>query len=340
MLAVDIRDFPQADWTALTAGFGGQCLVQSWAYAEAKARTGPWQVERGLLVDGGAPAGAFHALVRRLPCGLPCGLAWINRGPLWAGAEPPEPARLLALMTALKSHYVGERHLYLRLAPPVAEEGLGGAGLGGAGFAATASRGWASAELDLSADAASLRRQLRGKWRNTLSRAERASLEVRSSPDEATFAAFLAAYRRFLETRAFSTSVTPELLAALHDIVVPAERPRVFLGIGEGALLGAALIARTGPRAEYLAGFVEDAGRGLGVGQLLLWTALTALKAEGARIFDVGGMDPDLTPRGIYDFKAGLGATPYRLAAEREAGGAGLLGRLVRWRIAGARAAA
>jgi hypothetical protein len=341
MLSLDIRDFTQAEWTDLTAGFGGQCLVQSWAYAEAKARTGPWTVERGLIKEGGATVGAFHALVRRLPYGLPGGLAWINRGPLWAGGEAgsmPEPARLLAMMAALKGHYVGKRRLYLRLAPPVTEEALGKDVP--AGFVATDSAGWASAELDLSPDTAALRRKLRGRWRNHLSQAERASLEVRSSPDESTFSAFLSAYRRFLEVRAFSTTVTPELLAALHDILPAAERPRVLLGIREGVLLGATLIATTGPRAEYLAGFVEDAGRGSGVGQLLLWNAVNAMKSEGIGVFDVGGMDPDNTPRGIYDFKNGLGATPYRLAAEREAGGESLIGRLVRWRIAGARKAA
>jgi hypothetical protein len=48
-------------------------------------------------------------------------------------------------------------------------------------------------------------------------------------------------------------------------------------------------------------------------------------------------MDPEITPKGIYDFKEGLGGTPYRLAPELELGGDSLRGRLVRWRVNRAR---
>ncbi|MBT3907004.1 MAG: hypothetical protein HOF30_15135, partial [Rhodospirillaceae bacterium] len=63
-----------------------------------------------------------------------------------------------------------------------------------------------------------------------------------------------------------------------------------------------------------------------------------ALKQQGIRQFDVGGMDEILTPKGIYRFKEGLGGTPYRLAPELELGGDSLRGRLVRWRVNRARA--
>ena len=75
-------------------------------------------------------------------------------------------------------------------------------------------------------------------------------------------------------------------------------------------------------------------------GQLLLWRAVAAMKEHGGRGFDLGGLDVDLTPPGIYRFKDGLGGVPYRLAPELEALGGGLLGRLVRWRVRTARPAA
>ncbi len=70
---------------------------------------------------------------------------------------------------------------------------------------------------------------------------------------------------------------------------------------------------------------------------MLLWRAICDAREAGLRWFDVGGMDPELTPKGIYDFKAGIGGTPYRLAPEIEAQNGGLRTRLVRWRVNRAR---
>jgi lipid II:glycine glycyltransferase (peptidoglycan interpeptide bridge formation enzyme) len=208
------------------------------------------------------------------------------------------------------------------------------------GLTATPTPGWASAELDLSPDVDALRRGLRSKWRNTLNKAEREGVEVRSGSDDATFATFTEAYGRFLTERDFDTTVTPQLLTTLQRLQPADQRLTAFIAERDGELLGAALISRNGGRAEYLSGFVEEAGRSAGAGQILLWRSVVAMKEAGMILFDLGGMDPDITPRGIYDFKDGLGGKPYRLAAEREAGGEGLLGRLVRWRVTGARSAA
>ena len=51
-------------------------------------------------------------------------------------------------------------------------------------------------------------------------------------------------------------------------------------------------------------------------------------------------MDPELTPKGIFEFKKGIGGIPYRLAPEIEANGKGLRTRLVRWWVVRARGAA
>ena len=271
---------------------------------------------------------------------LDLGLVWINRGPLRAATPQDKRRRLADLMTAIKRHYTERRSYYLRLAPPVADAALAEEALTASGLVATATPGWASAELDLAPEVDALRRGLRSNWRNTLGKAERGGVAVRSGSDEATFSAFTAAYDHFLTERDFDTTVTPKLLTTLQQLLASDQRLTAFIAERGGELLGAALISRNGGRAEYLSGFVEEPGRALGAGQILLWHAVMAMKATGMKVFDLGGMDPDITPRGIYDFKDGLGGKSYRLGAEREAGGEGLLGRLVRWRVAGARSAA
>src|SRR5439155_140151 len=55
-------------------------LLQTWPYGEAKSQTGPWVVERALILDDGRELGVVQAFVRKLPL-VRVGLVWINRAP-------------------------------------------------------------------------------------------------------------------------------------------------------------------------------------------------------------------------------------------------------------------
>ena len=335
---VDVRDFAGEEWNRLAGGLSGFSLMQCWAWGEAKARTGPWRVERGTLGRDGHIVGAFQALVRTLPGGLPGGLAWINRAPLWRAPDDGGRAPLKTMTAALGYHYSQERGLYLRLAPAQdgsdADDGLGG------GLAPAGVEGWASAVLDLGRPVPDLRVGLRQKWRNALNKAERSDLEVRAGRDEGLFSEFLDGYRRMIEERDLATTVTPDLLAALQSVLPAEGRMETFIATQGGAPASSVLIVRHSDTAEYLAGTVSEAGRAVNAGQLLLWRAVVAMKEQGVRRFDLGGLDRRLTPPGIYRFKDGLGGVPYRLAPELEALGSGLVGRLVRWRVRAARSRA
>jgi lipid II:glycine glycyltransferase (peptidoglycan interpeptide bridge formation enzyme) len=198
--------------------------------------------------------------------------------------------------------------------------------------------GWASAVLDLSPSIDELRQGLKQKWRNGLNKAERSSFDVKEGSNSGLFHDFIKAHRDFSDIKFFDTGVTPDFLQQLND-TLPADRKVYTLAAFlDGKVAGSALIAHYGDTGEYLAGNTTDAGRKLNAGQLLLWRSVEALKREGFRRFDLGGMDDVLTPKGIYRFKDGLGGTPYRLAPEIEFGGDTLRGRLVRWRVNRARA--
>ena len=335
MVEFAIRDIRRDEWTCLGAGFTDLSLMQCWEYGEAKARTGAWRVERGVFLDGGEPIGMVQALVRSLPLGLPGGLVWINRGPLWRpmDGDTDHAARYGDLMAALRRHYVLGRSMYLRLAPPLAGGGLPTA------FASTATPGWASAILDLTPEIVELRKGLKQKWRNCLNKAERSDLTVQAGCGDDLFAVFLDGHRQLTAKGDFSTSVTTEFLAALQALLPGDGRMTAFLAYHGGMPVASVLVVRYGDTGEYLAGNVGSEGRRINAGQLLLWRAVCTMKETGCRRFDLGGLDPDLTPAGIRHFKEGLSGTPYRLAPEVEATGGGLVGRLVRWRVERARSA-
>lgn len=323
------RAIGEGEWTTLVDGLEDLSLLQTWAYGEAKAASGGWRVERLVFTEGGAPVGAAQVMLRPLPV-VGGGLAWLNRGPLSC-----RPQSLTAMLAALRHHYL-RRRFYLRIRPALAAD----IPLASPGFSATGQPGWASAVVDLALPEDDLRRRLAQKWRNVLNKAERQGLGVEVGAGAAPFAAFLQAHRRFLAERGFTTSLSPELLAALQERLPEARRMLACLARdAQGEVIAGVLVARFGATAEYLAGNLSEAGRRTGAGQLLLWRAMMQARAEGARRFDLGGMDERLTPSGIYRFKAEVGGTPYRLADEVEACPWDPLARLVRWRVGRALAA-
>ena len=336
MIRFAIGEFGQRRWAEVGARFRDPSLLQSWEYGNARAREGRWRVERGLLTEGERVIGAAQVMVRSLPV-IGGGLAWLSRGPMWRQSAA-EPAHVLGgALKALRCHYAEDRGLYFRVAPPVLENDPACAVFPAAGFRNTGALGWASAILDLASPKTDLRTGLRQKWRNGLNKAERSGVAVECGTDDQGFADCLDDYRTLLAARRFETSVTPGLLADLQS-ALPEDRKLVhYRARHEGHFVGFAVMARYGGCCEYLIGNVDDAGRRVGAGQLILWRAVCDMKARGCKSFDLGGMDPDRTARGVFRFKDGLGGTPYRLAPEIETKSSGLRDRLVRWRVARAR---
>ncbi len=306
--------------------------------------TGPWQVERGQFLDQGRVVGVFQAIIRPLPMNIPGGLVWINRGPLWRGpllrdrnGGEDRLSSLSDMLIGLRRHYAEDRHMYLRIAPPV-ELGSAAAGaVRGTGLIDTATPGWASARLDISQSLDDLRRSLKGKWRGHLSKSERAGIEITSGRTDEMFDVFIDQHRKLIGEKGFATSLTPEMISCLRQQQTEESRMVVFLAHRNGTLQGSVLMAGYSNTVEYLAGNTTDEGRRNNAGQLLLWQAMATMKDQGFTVLDLSGMDENITPRGIYKFKQGLNGMPYRLVSELEAVGGGLLGALVRWRVNRAR---
>ena len=315
--------FDRAAWQAAAEPFLDKSLMQDWAFGEAKTATGPWRPERGLFFKRSEIVGVIQTMIRDLPV-IGGGLVWVNRGPLWRKTSDESPGRLAALLDVLRARWESGGY-YLRVAPPI--EGVFAA----PGFLGTGIPGWASARVDLVQSPGTLRANLQQKWRNALNKAERGELGLSAGAD--SFLVFLDGFSRFIAERNFPASVTPDFLARLQGHLPPENKMTAHLAHMGTTLAGGALIARYGDTAEYLAGFATEAGHGLNVGQMLLWRAMIAAKESGARWFDLGGMDENRTPEGIYHFKAGLSGTPYRLADEIEYCPPDIRARLVRWRV-------
>ncbi|HSP16228.1 MAG TPA: GNAT family N-acetyltransferase [Thermoanaerobaculia bacterium] len=258
------------------------------------------------------------------------GLLWINRGPLLFNTRIAFE-EILGTVAC----WARERRWYVRVAPPL--EQLDPRGLEAAGFLQTTTPGWSSSAVDLTTSVDQLRSRLDQKWRNCLNKSIRIGVVVRATTDDSPFQNYLGALRQRLRRQPFETSVTPDLLDALQAALPVDRKMVVFTATHEETAIGRYVIATYGDTAEYLSSVVGDEGRQKNAGYALLWTAITEMRSRGYRRFDLGGMDAERTPAGIYHFKKGAGGTLYRLANEVETARQDWRSALIRWRIAAAR---
>lgn len=283
----------RAGWQALLAE-ARSGLQQGWSYGEAVARGGT-PVHRATIRDGAATVGCLQLVERRLFGRLPMG--FLLRGPVWRDGEVPADAEA-AVLAGVRARlgrgllvWAPERPTPLARRPLITGHG--------------------TAWLDLSPPPETLRRRLAADWRRSLKRAEAEPLLVRRLATAQAIGWLLdrnEAYRRQVRYR----GPTRAFLGRLAQAAAEAEELLLFLAFERAEPVGGIMVVRHGASATYEVGYVAPRGRELRATHLLLWQALLALRQEGVRWLDLGGIATDRSP-GIARFKLGLGGEPTAL---------------------------
>ena len=326
------RRFSRSEWNSVVEDFADLSLLQTWEYAEASSRTRALEVSRLLFEVDNNIVGAAQAFVRPIPF-IGGGAVVINRGPLWQ-RNPADPSRLAAILAALRAYWVEQKGMYLRVSPAIKSGEVPESLFHGAGYrSAEFSRPWVSARLDLSQAPDLLRRSLRNNWAAALKKAAAAGITVECGIEEKLFEQVWNEFEQLHKEKAFHSTVTPAFLAAFQNIADKSHKLWSFAAEHNGRSLGGIALARYGSVCEYLVGAVNHEGKRLNAGQLLLWSAALNAKEEGYRWLDLGGMDPENTPKGILYFKAGLHAEPYSYAGDFEAYFPGLINKAIRSKL-------
>ena len=325
-----------ADWNRQVSRCEDQNFLHFWEYAETKCELEAWAVERGLFIEAGEIRGMVQILLKQIPL-LGRGLAWINRGPLCLTDNGQEnkvdPSKIGQMLKLLVARYVDEQGNYLRIGPNLHNSSDLGKMIEGAAMQRTATPGWASAKVDLAPPVAEIRKVLDGKWRDCLNKGQKSGFSVETGTQGKVFEDFLTAHEKLHRDKQLQTNFDNSFISRLQDKLTGEDKMTAIVAYRDGAPIGSALFAKYGSTGEYLAGNSTDAGRHLNSGQVLLWRGLEELKAKGCRWLDLGGMDPELTPKGIFHFKSGLNGEAYRLHNEIESINPRLLAPLVRFRL-------
>ncbi|MBI4370940.1 MAG: peptidoglycan bridge formation glycyltransferase FemA/FemB family protein [Elusimicrobia bacterium] len=311
-----------AAWDAVLAALPDATVFQSAAWARHKADFG-WRPIRLAAQDGGAAVGAVQALAKNLPGGVR--LLWARGGPVG------EPASWDAGLRAALGAAAGGLASYARVcsyreAGPIP--------------AALAAGGWSRPRrpldrgltylLDLGPDPERLREGLSANWRHNLKRGNARAVVVDWTDPEP--AEMESVYRALESYKGLPPQHRADALGSLARRLGPALILKRAIVDGRTAALRACAVF-AGRAVDLLAAATPE-GRKSYASYALLWALILEARRRGARIYDLGGADPDAA-RGVADFKKGVGARLVETAGEWDCARPGLLrapiGALITW---------
>jgi lipid II:glycine glycyltransferase (peptidoglycan interpeptide bridge formation enzyme) len=162
-------------------------------------------------------------------------------------------------------------------------------------------------ELDLTQDLDAIQAAMEQRWRKALRKAERnTELTTHFLEDRterlAAFDDFTAMYAALRQRKGFATTLRPD---AYREAAADDEH-LLFLDVREkGARVLVRIAHLSAERCTDFYTASNDRARATSAATLAVWRVVERAKAEGCRVFDLGGIDPAAN-RGVFEFKRGL----------------------------------
>ena len=229
----------------------------------------------------------------------------VNRGPV---CDDPELWR--AILGEFAEQMRQKRFIYLDAAPDrletAASDRISGFGPGWNPLG----EGRVSLRLNLSKSEDELLAGLRKNTRYDVRRAERAEVKVEPSHGPSDADEFLRLYKSLAKRKGFSSDPEDHVLGIIRWLENDPARGALLLARDGAAVVGGAVIVRSGKRCWYVWGASDKYDR-FSAGQLLQWRAILWAKANGCTEYDFGGYTPDAISGPAW-FKEGFGGETVR----------------------------
>ena len=314
-----------AAWTALVASLPAGHVLQTWEWAQVKARLG-WQALPHVWQDEqGRPVGAALILQRAAPLPLlsrRLRIFYLPKGPLLDWQDAGMVRRALDDLQTFARRRGG---ILLKIDP----DAVVGRGVPGTDQAVDdpagmdllsqlGQRGWLFSKeqiqfrntvvVDLSAGEEALLGRMKQKTRYNIRLAERKGVKVR--PGGLDDLPLL--YRMYAETSLRDGFVIREQAYYLYvwETFMRAGMAEALIAEVEGQPVGAVILFRSGAKAWYLYGMSRDLYRELMPNHLLQWEAMRRSRQAGCATYDFWGA-PDVFDEsdsmwGVFRFKEGF----------------------------------
>ena len=288
-------------WDRLLRQAGQSSLEQSWQYGDAIAGLNGVAVTRRVIHCGDQPVALVQGFrTRDLKLGS---INRILRAPVWLAELPAE--QRFDVGRSIRREFRQRRTDLLFWLPELPDTADSTRLMRGLGMRRMVT-GYSTVWLDIRPDEDSLRRGLRGKWRNSLRAAEKSGLRVHAAERNRAFEDAMVAYDEFRRSRRF-IGPPADLIRHIHGAAAgKTNSVRVWEALYEKLAVAGIAVVRHGASATYLAGWTKGEDRHGNAHNLLLWRAITELRKSGTEWLDLGGVDSQTAP-GIARFKLGLG---------------------------------
>jgi hypothetical protein len=293
-------------WYGILNRFGDANLYQTWSYDAA--RYGEKGISHLVLKKGGTEVAAAQARIVRLP-GLNKGIAYIRWGPLWRrSGNPEDPEVFRQAVRALRNEFSAKRGLVLRVYPlafreePNTVEQI----LFEEGYALHGDEGFdRTLILDLSPSLPEIRASFDQKWRNSLNRAEKNSLELVMGGEDLLFEKIRPIFDEMVKRKGLDLEGDIEHLREVQKDLPDRLKMQVAICLQNGEPCAGAIFSAMGTSGIYLVGATSDTGMKTNGSYLLQWAFITWMKEAGFQNYDLNGINPDVNP-GTYKFKLGV----------------------------------
>lgn len=235
------------------------------------------------------------------------------RGPVWTKTDTPTGLKV-DVYRFLKKQFNPWRWQFLSIMPEIAASEEADHLMQQAGLKRVIS-GFTTIWHDLQDDEDTLRKKLKGKWRNQLVKAEKNKLEISIGGKKPHHYDWLLE-RETEQRKKRSYDGLPVGMVPHYARFANAKTGAGILSVSaihNKQRVAGALFLLHGNSATYHIGWVGEDGRALYAQNLVLWKAMMTLKEAGIRFLDLGGLNTaDMA--GIARFKLGLGSEPVTLA--------------------------
>ncbi len=304
--SADVDTVDAQAWHRLVDDFDDANIYQTWPY-EAE-RSGERHMSHFLLRREGAVVAAAQVRITKLPL-TGIGVAYVRWGPLWRPrGQDEDPQRFALALRGLRGEYAGRRGLTVRILVHLHDDRreLFDPILATEGFERVPEEAVQRTLLiSLERPLEELRKGLDQKWRNALNKSEKSGLEIREGTGDDLFATFLGIYAQMHERKQFTETSDVSEFRAIQPRLPESQKLRIAIAESQGKPAAGVICSRMGDTGIYLYGGTSDAGLGTNASYLAQWRTLAWLKDNGARWYNLHGINPETNP-GTYRFKAGF----------------------------------
>ena len=288
-------------------------ILQSYAYAQACAKTYGQKAQWGLIMMDNQEAGLVQVMESKILFGAVHALI-IDRGPLWFNGFGGA-AHIKLFFDEINKKFPKRLGRKRRALPEIDKGGAIEQIIRQCGFEKKDNiNAYQTIWWDLEQEEEAARAALKSNWRGSLKKAENVELNIQWNSSSKSFNEFKLHYIQDKLSKGY-TGISPKLLNNLALFSTQAT-PMI---IGKVSLndedIAGVLFLTHGQCATYQIGWSLDKGRQNCAHHLLLWQSRLILKEHGIRHLDLGGInDHDETQRGLSAFKRGIGGTEVELA--------------------------